>query len=87
LLTPAQRSMRARLAAYALHSQRDPRETTAAARAANPSSLAYWRTKVDPDRLLAEVERDRRAEAARRGHFARLALKSSQARAARKAAS
>jgi hypothetical protein len=53
---------------------------TAAARAANPSSDAYWERNVDPDALLSEQERRTRAKDAKRAHFARLALKSRQAR-------
>jgi hypothetical protein len=39
---------------------------------------------VDPQRKLVPSERSRRAEAARRAHFTRLALKSANARAKRK---
>ena len=42
----AERSLRARLAAYALHAQRDPRETTANGRAA---FLARFDREVDPE--------------------------------------
>jgi hypothetical protein len=42
--------------------------------------------QVDPDRALGEEERMRRAEHALRSHMTLLALKSSKARAARKAA-
>lgn len=39
--------------------------------------------EVDPERRLPEAERLRRAEAARRAFYARLALRSAQARARR----
>lgn len=62
--------MRARIAAYTLHSRRDPRETTAKARAAFASSFERI---VDPTGTLPREERERRADAARRAHYARLA--------------
>lgn len=79
-LTPAQRALRARIAAYTLHARRDPRETTRPARAA---FLARFERGVDPDGKLPLVERQRRAEAAKRAYFGSLALKSSKARSKR----
>ncbi|MGH6915517.1 MAG: hypothetical protein ACREH3_17655 [Geminicoccales bacterium] len=76
-LTPAQRTMRARAAAYALHARTDPRETTQAARHA---FLARFEREVNPNGLLPETERRRRAVAARKAYFTTLALKSSRAR-------
>jgi len=81
-LTPEQRSLRARQAAFTMHSQHDPKETTAAGRAA---FLGRFVDLVDPDRVLDETERNRRAESARKAHFTGLALKSSKARRARSA--
>lgn len=71
-MTPAQRTLRARLAAYSLHAQRDARETTANARA---SFMARFDREVDPDGVLPEAERTRRADAAKKAYFARLALR------------
>ena len=79
-LTPEQRVLRARIAAYALHARRDPRETTAPARAA---FLDRFEREVDPDRRLPAADRVRRATAARRAYFTALALRSSKARARR----
>ena len=79
----AARSLRARLAAYALHAQHDPRETTANGRAA---FLARFDREVDPEGLLEPDERRRRAEQARRAYFTRLALASAKARRAKRAA-
>lgn len=79
-LTPAQRSLRARIGAYAQHARHDTRETTAAARAA---FLARFENQVDPDRQLEPDERERRALAARRQHFAELAYRSARVRAGR----
>src|SRR5215204_518038 len=81
--SPAERSLRARLAAYALHAQRDPRETTANGRAA---FLARFDREVDPEGLLEPEERRRRAEQARRAYFARLSLAAVKARQAKRAA-
>ena len=73
-------SLRARIGGLALAAQRDPREYTAAARRA---FLARFEDQVDPERVLPERERARRAEAARKAHFARLAYLSAKARARR----
>ena len=82
-MTPTERSIRARIGAYALHSQRDPRETTAKARA---TFLERFEADVDPDGVLPPAERQRRAQAARKGYFAKLALKSAKKRRNKKAA-
>jgi hypothetical protein len=75
--SPAERSLRARLAAHSMHAQHDARETTTAARAA---FLARFEVEVDPDGTLSPEERRRRAEHARRAYFTRLALASAKAR-------
>lgn len=82
-LTSSQRSLRARLGAHALHATHDARETTRAARA---TFLGRFEREVDPAGELAPDERRRRAESARRAHFARLAMRSATARRARAAA-
>ena len=79
-LTSEQRSLRGRLAAQVRWSAQDPVEGTARARAASPSSLAYFEAKVDPTGQLPAAERLRRAESARAAHFSRLAFLSSKAR-------
>lgn len=79
-LTPEQRSARARAAAHALHSKYDSTSLTAPARAA---FLARFETQVDPEGILPDDERARRAEHARKAHMASLALRSAQKRAAR----
>lgn len=55
------------------------------ARAASPGQLAYWERKVDPDGVLTELERKRRAECARKAHMTLLAFASAKARRLRKA--
>lgn len=82
-LTPEQRTLRARIAAHAMHSRHDSRETSANGRAA---FLARFEREVDPDGVLPEAERQRRAEHARRAYFARLAYKSARSRARKAAA-
>jgi hypothetical protein len=69
--------MRARLAAFALHAQRDSREIT---RAGRQAFIARFELEVDPDAVLPEVERRRRAEAAKKAYFTALALRSAKAR-------
>lgn len=76
-LTPSERTLRARVAAHALHSQRDSRELTAAARQAFRDSFEKL---VDPDGTLDSKERARRAEHARKAYYTTLALKSAKAR-------
>jgi len=71
------RSISARVGAFALHAQFDSRHLTAAARRA---FLTRFEQDVDPDGLLPEEERIRRAESARRAYFTQLALKSAKAR-------
>ncbi len=82
--SPAERSLRARVAAHALHAQRDPQETTAKGRAA---FLARFEREVDPDGVLESEERHRRAEQARRAYFTRLSLAAAKARRAKNRAS
>lgn len=79
-MTPEQRTKRARLAAYAMHAKHDSKDITAKARA---TFLQRFEEQVDPDRTLPEAERQRRADHARKAHFARLAYLSAKARAAR----
>ena len=76
-MTPAERKLRGQIGAYSLHAQRDPRETTAKARAA---FLTKFLDEVDPHRTLPEAERIRRAQCARKAHFAKLAYLSATAR-------
>ena len=81
-MTPAERALRARMAAYSLHAKRNARETTAPARAA---FLDRFHRMVDPEGTLPEAERQRRAAAARKAYFTGLALRSAQARRSRAA--
>jgi hypothetical protein len=77
-LTPAERSMRARLAAHTSWANTEDR----AARTA-PARSAYMRRfedEVDPDRSLDPCERARRAEHALKAHMTRAALISAKNR-------
>jgi hypothetical protein len=74
-------SRRGRLGALKLHATHDPRETTAAARRA---FRGRFEKQVDPDGVLPEAERLRRAEYARRDFYTRMAHKSAEARRNRK---
>lgn len=85
-LTPAERSLRSRMGAYSLHARYDSHEITANARAASPGSIDYWLAKVDPENALPETERRRRAECAKKAHFAKLAFASARARSKQKGA-
>jgi hypothetical protein len=76
-LSPAERSLRARLAAHTMHARHDARDTTTAARAA---FLAPLRGRGRPQQQPLPEERRRRAEHARRAYFTRLALASAKAR-------
>jgi hypothetical protein len=76
-LTVAERRLRARAAAYTLHSLYDSRQLTANARAAFQDRFAR---QVDPDGILPEAERQRRAECARKAYYTALAAKSARAR-------
>jgi hypothetical protein len=79
-LSPEARRLRARIAGYRLAAQRDPRDYTAAARAA---FMTRFERDVDPAGDLAPSERQRRAAAAKRAYFAQLSYRSARKRAKR----
>lgn len=70
-------AIRGRLGAHVLHSTHDSRELTAPGRRA---FLRRFEQEVDPDGLLPEAERRRRAAHARKAYFARLSLEGVKAR-------
>lgn len=77
-LTPAERTLRARLAAHALHARvGDPSRHTEPARRA---FLSRFEREVDPDGSLTPAERSRRAQHAKKAYFTRLAFKSALSR-------
>ena len=75
MLSPQESHLRARIGALSLHSQ--GRTNTAPARAA---FLDRFAREVDPEGVLPEAERLRRADYAKRAFFSKLALKSAQSR-------
>jgi hypothetical protein len=70
-VTPEEQRERARAAAHAKHSHTDPREATAAARAAR---WANYLRQADPESTLAPDERERRARHLLRADLARARL-------------
>jgi hypothetical protein len=76
--SPQERSTISSLGAHSLHAKYDSRELTKNARA---KFLDRFLDQVDPDRILPEAERLRRAEHAKSAHCTRLALASAKARA------
>lgn len=77
-LTPAERSLRGRLAAHASWANTPDRSARTAA--ARQAALDRFADQVDPDGSLSPTERAQRAESARRAYFSGLALKSARAR-------
>jgi hypothetical protein len=75
LLSPTERTLRARIAAHTLHA-RGGTSTTAGTAA----FLSKFEREADPDGSLSPEERTRRADHLRRAHMSRLALASAKAR-------
>jgi hypothetical protein len=82
-LTPAQRTLRARVAAYARAAKYGPEVT----RAAFSGRMAKLAAEVGPDGALSDIERQRRAYALMRSQMSALSLKASRARSKKKAPS
>jgi hypothetical protein len=76
-MSPAEAALRGRIGALTTHARHDSKTITSAARA---RFLRRFEDQVDPDRLLDETERQRRAHLALRAHMSLLALKSARAR-------
>ena len=72
-----------RIGGFTVHSRYDSRDLTKAARAA---FLGRFEREVDPDGVLPQAERERRASALRSAHFAKMGYLSAKARASRRAA-
>jgi len=77
-LSPAERSLRARLAVHT--SWANTVDRTARTAPATAASMARFETQVDPDGVLPPEERARRAEHARKAYMAKLAFTSARAR-------
>ena len=82
-MTPTERRLRAQLAAHESWAKTDDRSARTAK--ARKAALDRFEREVDPHGELTPQERSIRAEHARKAYFARLALKSAQARRAAKA--
>jgi hypothetical protein len=76
-LSPAERTLRARLAAHSRWAKHDPVAGTAPARA---EFLSRFERDADPDGTLPRAERARRAEHLRKAYFTKLALASARVR-------
>jgi hypothetical protein len=81
-MTPGERAMRARAAAYAMHAKHGSHKAAFGGQAA---LLAKFEAQVDPHGRLTPDERRHRAQQLRRAHMTRLALASARARRAGKA--
>jgi hypothetical protein len=79
-LSPSQRTLRAQIAGNTTHARHDSHAIAARAR---EGFVKRFLDEADPDRVLPEAERYRRARHLMKAHMARLALKSSKARKAR----
>lgn len=77
-LTPEQRSLRSRMAAH--RSWARTADRTERTRPGREAFMRRFEAEVDPERKLSLAERQRRAEQARKAHFAQLALRSSRTR-------
>lgn len=83
-LSPAERMLRAQIAAHARWKTCDDRR--AATGPARRVSEGRWEREVDPDGILAPEERAKRAESAMKEHMARMAFNSAKARRLRREA-
>jgi hypothetical protein len=81
-LTSTERRLRAQVAAHESWARtEDPSARTAPGRRA---FLDRFEREADPEGVLPPAERARRAEHLRKAHFARMAMKSAQARRAKR---
>lgn len=79
-MTPSELALRGRIGAYARLANSTAEDRRAFTEKARKSFMARFDDEVDPDRILPEAERYKRAEYAKKAFYARLALKSAQAR-------
>ena len=84
-LTPTERRLAGQIGAYESWAKTSDRSARTAA--ARKAALDQFERQVDPNGELTPQERAIRASHARKAYFARLALKSAQARRARAQAS
>lgn len=79
-LTPAERSLRASIAAHTRWANSSKAERQRIADNGQAGLLRKFAAEIDPDGTLPADERDRRARNALHAHMKRLALHSSQTR-------
>jgi hypothetical protein len=79
-LTPAERSLRASVAANTRWANATAEDRQRQAAIAHAGLLAKFERQVDPDNQLSDEERGRRAQHLLTAHMKRLALASSRAR-------
>lgn len=79
-LTPAERTLRAKIAANTRWAKATSEERRAHGERGSRDLLAKFEREVDPEGTLDPEERRKRAVNARNAHMARLALKSAKAR-------
>jgi hypothetical protein len=81
-LTAAQRRLRAGIAG----ATRSSKQNADVGKTARAALFRRFENEVDPDGVLDEIERKRRAKAALRAHMLRMSFKASRARQAQRAA-
>lgn len=82
--SPGERRLQAQLAASTRWSREDPHDPAGPLPRARAKFNQRFFDQVDPDGVLPLEERERRAGAARKAYFQKLALKSARARRYRK---
>ena len=81
-MTPSERAMRARLAAFESWAKTEDR--SARTEPARRAQMDRFERIVDPDGTMAPAARAAAADAARKAHFTRMALASAKARRLRR---
>lgn len=81
-MTPAQRSLRSRIAAHT--SWANTGDRTARTSNARKASMDRFEKQVDPEGVLPPEERRQRAASAASAHFSRMAMASAAARRGRR---
>jgi len=82
--TASERSLRGRIGAYTRWAHASAEDRSLATRPMREGLQAKFEREADPEGTLTPRERAKRAELLRKAFFARLALKSAQARRRRK---
>ena len=82
-LSPAERSLRARIASH--KSWANTSDVLARTEPGRRAAMERFEREVDPDGTLEPAERERRAAHARKAYYSALALKSAKARRLKKA--